>query len=478
MPRIIINMKNMNSKFLGWMFLFLLVFSPICAQEVIMDPTEVVVQKDTIKNKMRMKIDGIIATVGDHFIMDSDIDMALLEIAQSGNAANIPRCEILGKLMEDKLYAHHAVQDSIIVSDVEIMGEMDEKIASMLEQIGTMDKLVKYYNKKSEDEFRSFFFDILKLNKLTGEMQRKIIDEVEITPEEVRTFFKKIPVEERPKIGAEMEVSQIIVQPKVSNEEKQKVIDKLIEIRREVLEDGASFTTKAVFNTQDPGSRSSGGYYKMTRKTPFVKEFKDVAFSLAEGEISMPFETEFGYHIIYLEKVRGQELDLRHILLMPRVSDEALKEAKEKALLIKKRIDNGELSFEEAARSLSDEKETRANGGVLLNPKTLDKKFELTRMDPELYRQVSNLKEGEVSIPLIDEDQRGIKRYKLMTVKNRTDEHIADYAKDYTRIKEFALKEKQFEAIAKWSDEKVKSTYVKINGEYRNCDFMINWLKK
>jgi peptidyl-prolyl cis-trans isomerase SurA len=192
----------------------------------------------------------------------------------------------------------------------------------------------------------------------------------------------------------------------------------------------------------------------------------------------MPFETEFGYHIIYLEKIRGQELDLRHILLMPKVSDEALKEAREKAFLIKKRIDNGELSFEEAARSLSDEKETRANGGVLLNPKTLDKRFELTRMDPELYRQVSNLKEGEVSSPMLDEDQRGIKRYKIMTVKNRTDEHIADYAKDYTRIKEFALKEKQFEAIAKWSDEKVKSTYIKINGEYRNCDFMINWMKK
>ena len=468
----------MNSKFWGWMMLFVMGFTSVQAQEIIYDEPVDVVQKDTLKNKNRIKIDGIIATVGDYFIMDSDIDMTLIEIAQSGNATNIPRCEILGKLMEDKLYAHHAIQDSIVVSDVEVMGEMDEKIASMLEQIGTMDKLVKYYNKKSEEEFRSFFFDILKLNRLTSEMQRKIVDEVEITPEEVRTFFKKIPLEDRPKIGAEMEVSQIVVQPKVSEEEKKKVIDKLIEIRREVLEEGASFTTKAVFNTQDPGSRSSGGYYKMSRKTPFVKEFKDIAFSLAEGEISMPFETEFGYHIIYLEKIRGQELDLRHILLMPKVSDEALKEAREKAFLIKKRIDNGELSFEEAARSLSDEKETRANGGVLLNPKTLDKRFELTRMDPELYRQVSNLKEGEVSSPMLDEDQRGIKRYKIMTVKNRTDEHIADYAKDYTRIKEFALKEKQFEAIAKWSDEKVKSTYIKINGEYRNCDFMINWMKK
>lgn len=468
----------MKNNFWGWTVLFLMGCSILQAQEIIVDDEVAVVQKDTLKNKMRLKIDGIIATVGDYFIMDSDIDMALVEIAQSGNSTNIPRCEILGKLMEDKLYAHHAIQDSIVISDVEIMGEMDEKISSMLEQLGTMDKLVKYYNKKSEEEFRSFFFDILKINKLTGEMQRKIVDEVEITPEEVRTFFKNIPLDQRPKIGAEMEVSQIVVQPQVSEEEKQKVINKLIEIRRDVLENGASFTTKAVFNTQDPGSRSNGGYYKMTRKTPFVKEFKDVAFSLAEGEISMPFETEFGYHIIFLEKIRGQELDLRHILIMPKVSDEALKEAREKAFLIKKRIDNGELTFEDAAKSLSDEKETRANGGVLLNPKTLDKRFELTRMDPELYRQVSNLKEGEVSTPMIDEDQRGIKRFKIMTVKNRTDEHIADYALDYARIKEFALKEKQIEAISKWSDEKVKSTYIKINGEYRNCEFVINWMKK
>lgn len=468
----------MKNNFWGWTVLFLMGCSILQAQEIIVDDEVAVVQKDTLKNKMRLKIDGIIATVGDYFIMDSDIDMALVEIAQSGNSTNIPRCEILGKLMEDKLYAHHAIQDSIVISDVEIMGEMDEKISSMLEQLGTMDKLVKYYNKKSEEEFRSFFFDILKINKLTGEMQRKIVDEVEITPEEVRTFFKNITLDQRPKIGAEMEVSQIVVQPQVSEEEKQKVINKLIEIRRDVLENGASFTTKAVFNTQDPGSRSNGGYYKMTRKTPFVKEFKDVAFSLAEGEISMPFETEFGYHIIFLEKIRGQELDLRHILIMPKVSDEALKEAREKAFLIKKRIDNGELTFEDAAKSLSDEKETRANGGVLLNPKTLDKRFELTRMDPELYRQVSNLKEGEVSTPMIDEDQRGIKRFKIMTVKNRTDEHIADYALDYARIKEFALKEKQIEAISKWSDEKVKSTYIKINGEYRNCEFVINWMKK
>jgi peptidyl-prolyl cis-trans isomerase SurA len=264
----------------------------------------------------------------------------------------------------------------------------------------------------------------------------------------------------------------------VEDAEKQRVINKLKDIKRDVLENGASFTAKAVFNTEDPGSRSNGGYYKMTRKTNFVKEFKEVAFSLAQGEISEPFETEFGFHIIYLEKIRGQELDLRHILIIPKVSDNAMKEAKEKAALIKKRIEAGEISFEEAARSMSDEKETRANGGVFLNPRTLDKRFELTKMDPILYQQISNLKQNEISVPLIDEDQRGLKRYKLITVKQKTDEHVADYAKDYARIKEFALKEKQLEVISKWADEKIKDTYIKINGQYRECDFAHNWFKK
>lgn len=455
-----------------------LLFSMVAnAQEIIKDSVVAKPEK-AIKDNRRQKIDGVIATVGDYNVLDSDIDKSFLELTSQGNSvAGITRCQMLGKLMEDRLYAHQAIQDSIIVTDDEVKGKMEEQLSYMIEQLGSMDKVVKYFKKSNEEDFRTDLFEIIKMNRLTSEMQKKIVDGVEITPEEVRNFYKKIPTADLPVFGAEMEVSQIVIKPKVTEAEKQKVIDRLKDFKKEVQE-GASFATKAVLYSQDPGSSSNGGYYKMNRKTPFVKEFKDVAFSLGEGEISEPFETNFGYHIIYVEKIRGQEVDLRHILLIPQVSEQSLKDAKEKAEQIRTKILNKEITFADAARAESDEKETKTNGGVLVNPKTQDTHFELTKMDPTLYAQVSNLKEGAVSLPQIDTDQGGGKKYKLLMVTNRIDEHTADYAKDYIKIKELALKEKQLNAIAKWFDEKIKETYIKINGEYKTCEFTNNWIKK
>ncbi|WP_396212357.1 peptidylprolyl isomerase [Flavobacterium sp.] len=464
---------NTIKNFLIALALLLTNFS-IVAQEVVADT----LKKQTVFSGKKQKIDGIIATVGDYLVLDSDIDKNFLELTSQGNSIkDISRCQMLGKLLEDRLYAHQAVQDSIIVTDAEVKTKLEEQLAYMVEQLGSMEKTIAYFKKNSEEDFRADLSEIIKMNKLTSEMQRKIVDEVTITPEEVRNFYKKIPENERPTFGAEVEVSQIVIHPKITDEDKQKVIDKLKQFKKEVLE-GSSFATKAVLYSQDPGSSTNGGYYKMNRKTPFVKEFKDVAFSLAEGEISDPFETTYGFHIIMIDKIKGQEVELRHILLSPNVTDQALKDAKEKIVQIKKKIENKEITFADAARAESDEKETKANGGVLINPKTQDTKFELTKMDPSFYSQVSNLKAGDVSNAIIDTDQSQRKKYKIVTVTNKIDEHAADYAKDYLKIKELALKEKQINAIAKWSEEKIKETYVKINNEYRDCEFANNWLKK
>ena len=360
-------MKFLKYNFVLPICFVLMVSFAMNAQEVIKEKETEVVKENTTK---RQKVDGVIATVGDYIVLDSDIDKSFLEItAGGGSVSGVSRCQMLGKLLEDKLYAHQAIQDSIVVSDSDIKGMMEDRLTYMVENLGSMDKVVEMYKKSSEEELRSTFFDVLKEQKLSSEMGKKIVDGVEITPEEVRNYFKAIPKADLPTFGAEMEVAQIVVAPKVTQEDKQKVIDRLKGFKKEV-EAGASFSTKAVLYTQDPGSRSTGGFYKMNRKTPFVKEFKEVAFKLAEGEISEPFETDFGFHIILVEKIKGQELELRHILLTPTVSDASIKEAKEKIDLIRKRIIDKEITFAEAARTISDEKETRANGCSLINPKT------------------------------------------------------------------------------------------------------------
>src|SRR5690606_25745304 len=280
----------------------------LSAQELVVatQQQDSVKQAEVPKFDPNKRIDGVVAVVGDHIILDSDIDKMYLEIRQRRNdLSEFSRCQILGRLMEDKMYAHHAVQDSVMVSDAEINSIVDNNIEYLLKNVGSMDKILDYYRKKNEEDFRAELYEITKTHKLAEGMQQKIIEEVEITPEEVRLFFNRIPKDSLPVFGVELEVSQIIIEPVIPQEEKQKVIDKLNEYRDDVINNGASFFSKAVLYSEDPGSKSSGGFYKMSRKTPFVKEFKDVAFSLREGEISKPFETEFGFHIIYLEKIKG-----------------------------------------------------------------------------------------------------------------------------------------------------------------------------
>ncbi len=471
-------LKMKNLKFINKILVLVIsiVGCSLTAQEEIKIEEKVPVEKNS---ETQRKVDGVVAVVGDYFILESDIDKVYIELqAQGTGMKNIKRCELLGKLLEDKLYAHHAVQDSIPIADSEINSMLDNQVSYMLEQLGTMDKVIAYFKKNSETELRTELFDIIKMNKLASKMQEKIIGKVDVTPEETKIFFNSIEKEDLPIFGSEMEIAQIVVKPKISEDDKQRVIDKLNSIRKDVLENGANFVSKAVLYSEDPGSRANGGFYKMNRNTPFVKEFKDVAFSMEEGEISEPFETEFGYHIIFLEKIRGRELDLRHILMMPAISNQSLKDAKAEIELIRSRIIKNEISFEEAAREFSDETETKNNGGQLINPKTYTTRFELTKMDPSLYSQVVNLKNNDVSGVLVDEDRSGRKSYKIIKVTNTISEHKADYSKDYTKIKELATKEKQIKAIGLWTTAKIEETFIKINPEYATCDFTNNWIKK
>ena len=428
----------------------------------------------------RFKLDGVASVVGDYVILDSDIDKTFSEMESQGiSTKNVTRCELLGKLMEDKLYAHHAIQDSLEVSDTEIYSYVDQSIEYFTEQLGSLEKVLEFYNKKDELSFRDELYELNKIQKLSQLMQSKIVDDVEVTPEEVKLFYESIPVVDLPIFGTELEISQIVIEPKVSEEEKNRVINMLNSFKNDVEEKGLSFASKAILYSQDPGSRANGGKYTLHRKRPrMVKEFRDVAFSLEEGEISSPFKTEFGWHILTVEKIRGQQVDVRHILITPNIDESKLTESKKLLDTIRKRILDKEIEFKDAAFNFSFEKETRNNGGKLVNPITGDTRFELTKMDPKLYNQVKNLDEGEISLPLLETDRSGLKKYKIIMVSKRFEEHLADFSKDFAKIKDLALKDKQLKAVKKWLKLKINETFINVNKSFRSCNFSNNWNKK
>lgn len=474
------NLKPLNKNIQAVLFSCFLGFS--FSQEIIKDEVKKPVEQRAEKQGNRIKADGVAAVVGDYIVLDSDVDRRIAQIrAQGGDPSQITNCELFGSILEEKLYAHQAIQDSIVVNELQLRSQAEQQIQGLLGEFnGSMDKLLEYYKKETEDDFREEIYEFNKSRTLFTQMQDKVTSAVEITPEEVRQFYNELKNSENglPTFGTELQIANIVVIPEVTEASKQATIDRLNEFKRDVEENGASFITKVLFYTDDAGSKPTNGLYTLNRKRPrMVKEFRDVAFSLQEGEISEPFESPFGYHIILLEKIRGQEYDVRHILLQPEITPDAVEKARKKIEEVREKIVDGSVTFEEAAREFSDEEETKFEGGKLMNPVTQDFNFELTKIEPDIYVQVQDLKDGEVSEVIQDSDRENPIKFKLMKVSERIDEHEADFARDYLKIKRLALQNKHFEALGKWQKETIESTYIKINGEYRACEFSSNWLK-
>ena len=478
--------KNLNSTINLYLVLLISLLSGnlLSAQEIIStteDTETAEVEPKAPTTGTTFKVDGVAAVVGEFVILDSDIQQAIESLKQQKvEAEALTECKVLDKLMEDKLYAHHAVVDSITISEDQVRSYTQQQIDYFLNQFGgSEERVLKFYKKEKMSDLQKELLELNRNQELAKAMQQKIVEDVEVTPEEIRDYFKGLERDGLPQFGVELEVSKILIEPEVPQAEKQKVIDELNGYRKDIVENGSSFATKAVLWSEDESSRGDGGLIKdVDRKSQFVKEFRDVAFSLEEGEVSKPFETEFGYHIIKVEKIRGQKIDLRHILRIPKVTTAAENEAKDKIEKIKKRIEEGELTFAEAAKEFSDEKETASDGGIMINPVTQDRMFELKNLPPDLYPKVQNLKEGEISIAFNNPTRTGKTRYEIYTVSDRVEEHKADFALDYVKIKDFALQAKRIKAIEKWQNEKIAETYIKLNGDYRNCDYSSNWLKK
>jgi len=426
----------------------------------------------------KVKIDGVATVVGDNIVLDSEIDAFKQELTQqSGGQIEISDCEMLEQIMNRKLLAHHAVIDSIAVNEGEIQQQVQRKTDYFTQQLGSTEKMLELYGFDNMKELRDELYRVEKEALLIQKMQQNLTADIDITPEEVKRYFNSLEAEGNlPEIGAEIELSQIVLNVEPTQEEIDKTIERLKEIKKEV-EDGGNFKMKAILYSDDPGVTQNSGFYSIERNSPFVKEFKEAAFSMEENEISQPFESDFGYHILMVEKIKGKQRDVYHILMQPKVDDADAEAIKDSLVNIREQILKLEITFEEAVLKYSQDKDTRLSGGVLMNPVSSDTHFDLTRMDPELYAKVSNLKEGEISEVFLDETREGLKMYKILLLKSRTEAHTADLAKDYVKIMELALQKKKTESIEKWSEEKIKDTYININDVYSSCDFDSNWTK-
>lgn len=418
-------------------------------------------------------LDQIVAVVGNQIIKQSDIDNQLKQVKnqllEEGDSSEISPCEILEDLVFEKLMLDQAQKDSIVVSEAQVEGELERRIRFFVMQIGSEKKLEEYYGKSInaiKDEFRS----AIKNQLLTQQMQQKITGNVSVTPAEVKAFYNRFPQDSLPFVNAEVEIGQIVIYPSISKEAKEQAKEKLNTLRERILK-GESFNTLAVLYSEDPGSARKGGELGLVPRGTFVPEFEAAAYSLKPGEVSKIIETEFGYHILQLIERRGEQINVRHILISPKFDGSDLLKAKNKIDSVYAILKTDTISFAEAAMRFSEDAGTRDNGGLLVNPQKGTTRFEMNQIEPSLFFVIDKLKVGEFSEPQLFQTQGGKQAYRILYLKTRTEPHRANLKDDYQRLQEAALAFKQNEVTRKWISKKLQSTYLRIVPEFSFCKF-------
>jgi len=413
-------------------------------------------------------VDGVAAIVGGDIILQSEIEEQYDVFNRQNFGKAVSYCEVFEELLFQKLLIHHAEIDSVTVGEDEVEANMDRRIQQLIMQMGDQQKLEEFYEKsvvEIKEEMRELIHDQL----VAQRMQMTVIEGIEVTPSEVRSFYEGLPADSVPLINAEVEISQIVKYPEVSKEAEQEVIDKLASLK-ERIENGTSFSSMAILYSEDPGSNKKGGEYKGIQRGVFVKEFEAISFNLRKGEISDPFKTKFGYHIVQLLEKRGEELDLRHILIKPKLSQDDLQEAKAFLDSVSSAISASELTFQEAARQYSEDENTRFNGGQMSNFQNGNNKFEISQLDRTLFGMVNSLATGDISKSsfFVSDDQR--EAFRIIKLDKKYEPHRANLDLDFSRIKGFALQEKQARTVNDWKEEKLQETFVRVNLGYYPCD--------
>jgi peptidyl-prolyl cis-trans isomerase SurA len=420
-------------------------------------------------------VDMILAMVGGNYIMLSDVENQYQQFVLSGGQESEDmKCSILEDLMFEKLLIHQAEIDSIEVTEEEVEGMMDRRIDMLIRQIGSKNRLEEFYG-KTVVEIKEEMRPLVRNQLIAQKMQGQIVQGITITPGEVREYFNAIHPDSLPYVNSQVEVAQIVKLPDVSEEAKQEARLKLLDIKQRVAS-GSKFSTMAILYSEDPGSARNGGEYKGVKRGQFVKEFEAVAFALREGEVSDPFETEYGWHIVELIAKRGQEIDVRHILIVPKIKEEDLEEAKRFIDSLRVMIEDGFITFQEAAEKYSEDDLTKNNGGVLVNPMTGDSKFEIAELERSVYFTIEGVNVGEISRSYLYKTPDNKDAFRIIMLISRSDPHRANLQDDYTKIKDAALIAKQQKILDEWTADTIEDTYVMVKN-VMNCEFRTNWTK-
>lgn len=422
-------------------------------------------------------IDEVIWVVGDEAILKSDVEVMRMQAAMEGvKWSGDPYCTIPEQIAVQKLFKHQAIIDSIEVTDADVAQEVEQQINYWLEMVDGSRERLEEYKHQSLSQIRNDLREEMKDRQMVQQMKRKLVEDISVTPAEVRRYFKDMPQDSIPFVPTEVEVQIIQQTPLVAPEELNRVKDELRDYTDRVNKGDASFQTLARLYSEDPGTARRGGELGLTGRGTLDPAFATVAFNLTDPKkVSKIVESEFGFHIIQLIEKRGDKVNVRHILRKPVVSDEEIEKAIVRLDSIADDIREGKFTFEDAAPMLSDDKDTRFSKGLMstsmLQTGQTSSKFRMQDLPPEIAKAVDTLQVGEISRAFRMINQRGKTVCVIAKLKNRIDGHKATVTEDFQVLKDVVLQKRQNERIHQWVVDKIKNTYTRLNDHYTDCKF-------
>ena len=436
--------------------LFLLIFFPVITSQ--------------LRGQSGVVVDEIIGRVDDYIVLRSELESTYLDILSRGERiSGNTKCAVLKDLITTKLLVAKAEIDSVLVDDSQVDQELNSRMALIINQIGSEEEIERYYN-KTIAEFKRELFDDIKEQLVARKMRQEVLNEIEVSPEEVKEFYDGIPRDSLPYFSTQVKVSQIVKSPEVGREQKEKVRNELISIRDRIL-NGESFEILATLYSQDPGSAQNGGNLGFVGRGAFQPEFEAEVFRLKPGEISMPIETQFGYHIIQLIEKRGNLFNSRHILLQPDFSDEDVAKTIKFLDSLKDVALSDSVTFEELAREYSDDKFTSSFGGYFTDAMGGENVL-VEELDPVIFFTIDTMDVGDISVPFESRTDDGKLAYKLIYYKEKIPPHLGNLESDYQRFRTFSLNKKQNEELNEWFEDAKQEVFIKIDSEYDPCEIL------